>query len=56
MRDHTADGDLPRHITKMSSLIGDDVYHCKTCGGEGDTPGTIDHHEECPRTGGGGDA
>ena len=51
MRDHTGDGDLPKHITKVSSLIGADVYHCKTCGGEGRAPETIDHHDDCSDAG-----
>lgn len=56
MMDHTADDDLPQHITKVSSLIGAAVYHCKTCGGEGRMPGMIDHHDDCRDAVEGGDA
>jgi len=43
-----ADGGLPEYLTRLPTIVGDDVYHCQTCGGEGDTPDGVTHHEECP--------
>jgi hypothetical protein len=46
------EADLPSHITTMSTLTGDDIYHCKTCGGEGETRDDLNHHTDCPNAGG----
>jgi len=46
-----ADGGLPEHLTRLSTITGDDVYHCRACGGEGDTLDGVDHHEKCPEGG-----
>lgn len=43
-----ADGGCPEHLTRISTLTGEDVVHCQTCGGEGDGLGTVDHHDDCP--------
>ena len=42
------DGGLPEHLTTMSTLTGDEIVHCQTCGGEGDSLADVDHHEDCP--------
>jgi len=44
----TDGGGVPEHLTVMQSITGDDVYHCQTCGGEGDSPDDVDHHKKCP--------
>jgi len=44
----TTDGVLPDHIQTLSTLAGDAVYRCQTCGSEAELIGQIDHHEECP--------
>lgn len=46
-----ADGGLPKHLTRLSTIDGDDVYHCQTCGHEGDAPDAVDHHAKCPDAG-----
>jgi len=44
--------ELPEHLTRMSTIDGDDVVHCQSCGGEGDSPDSVDHHEQCPEAAG----
>lgn len=43
-----ADGGLPEYLTEMSTIDGETVVHCQTCGSEGDSPETVAHHAECP--------
>jgi len=40
--------ELPEHLTRMSTIDGDDVVHCQSCGGEGGSPDSVDHYEQCP--------
>jgi len=43
-----ADGGVPEHLTKVSTIDGGAVFHCQTCGAEGDAPDAVAHHPECP--------
>lgn len=45
-----ADGGLPEHLTKLSTIDGGAVVHCQTCGAEGEAVETVDHHDDCPDT------
>jgi len=40
--------ELPDYLTRMPTLVGDAVLHCKACGGEGRAVGAVDHHKDCP--------
>jgi hypothetical protein len=42
-----ADGGLPEYLTELSTIDGDAVVHCETCGSEGDRPDDVDHHAGC---------
>jgi len=32
----------------MTTIDGDEIYHCQTCGGEGGHPDSVGHHAGCP--------
>jgi len=40
--------DIPEHLTRMSTIQGETIYHCQDCGVEGDSPESVHHHEQCP--------
>lgn len=40
--------ELPAHLTRLSTIDGDGVVHCQTCGSEADSVAALDHHADCP--------
>jgi len=46
-----ADGGVPEYLTQLSTIDGGAVFHCQSCGAEGDAPDAVAHHAECPTEG-----
>jgi len=40
--------DTHEHLTELSTIDGGAVFHCQTCGAEGDAPDAVAHHPDCP--------